>query len=360
MKEENVLKDAPTDDGRALDHRTLEEIRIRSVKAVLRGYSPEVVIGVLGLSRCCIYVWLDAYHKGGWEALRARPLAGRPAELDEQAKAWLKEKVLQTTPEDWGYETVLWTRGILAELIRQHFEIEVSETTVGRYLHELGLSAQVPDWKAHEQNPEKVNHWLGQTFPQIVSLAKKIGADLYFLDESGCRAHQHSGRTWGLVGKRPVIKSTGQRFGLNMISAISPEGELRFKVLEQSIGSAEFITFLKGLLKQSDHPIIVILDRNRIHLSEAVRQFARPRRQRLKIFTFPTYSPECNPDEGVWSDVKPHGISRQAIHGKTDFKAKLYRVLHSLQKQPSKVISCFLRSPACMWMSIVMVTSGYL
>lgn len=356
----DVIENSPMEDNRSLDHKTLEQIRFRAVAAVLRGHSPETVIDVLGFNRGSIYAWLDRYHKGGWEALRARPLAGRPDTLDEAAKQWLKETVLQTTPEAWGYNRALWTRAILAELIEQRFEVKLSKITVGRYLHELGLSPQVPDWKAREQDPEEVRRFVEEKFPRIVTLAKKIGADIFFLDESGWRANQHRGRTWGLVGERPVVESTGQRFGLNMLSAVSPKVGLRFKVVERSIRSAEVISFLEAMLKESDRPIIVLADRHGIHFSEAVREFARRWRRRLKLFGLPRYSPECNPDEGVWSEVKSHGVSRQSIQDKQDLKSKMRRSLQSLQKQSEKLASFFVRTPACATILGIMVMSGYL
>ena len=356
----NVTEKRLVEDGRALDHKTLEQIRFRAVDAVLRGHSPEVVMDILGFHRSCIYAWLDSYKHGGWEALRARPLLGRPDELDESAKQWLKETVRDSTPEKWGYQSALWTRAILAELIEQRFEIKLSETTVGRYLHELGLSPQVPDWEPREQDPEEVRRFMEEKFPRIVTLAKRIGADIFFLDESGCRANEHRGRTWGLVGQRPVVESTGQRFGLNMLSAVSPKAGLRFKVVERSIRSVEVISFLEAMLKESDRPLIVLADHHGIHFSEAVREFARPRRRRLKLFGLPRYSPECNPDEGVWSEVKPHGVSRQSIVDKQDLKTKVRRTLHRLQKQTEKLVSFFVRTPACTTIFGIMVMSGYL
>jgi transposase len=224
----------------------------------------------------------------------------------------------------------------------------------------LGLSAQVPDWKAHEQDPEAVRRFVEEKFPRIVRLAVKIGADIYFLDESGCRANQHQDRTWGLVGQRPVVESTGQRFGLNVLSAVSPIAGLRFKVVDRSIRSQEVIAFLERLLRQSERLLIVLADQHGIHFSAAVREFARRWHRRLKLFSLPAYSPEYNPDEGVWSEVKPHGLGRQGIQDRHDFKAKLYRTLRSLQKQTDKLASFFVRTPACASLLGVLAMSVYL
>jgi len=68
-------------DARKLDHKTLEEIRIRAVERVQAGESLEPVIQAMGFSRACIYNWMARYGAGGWEGLKACPLAGRPTKI---------------------------------------------------------------------------------------------------------------------------------------------------------------------------------------------------------------------------------------------------------------------------------------
>ena len=76
-------------DARQLDHVTLEAIRERAVRSVQDGEDPEVVAHVLGINRSTIYGWLAQYRRGGWGALKAKPLFGRPPKLDGKKLQWI-------------------------------------------------------------------------------------------------------------------------------------------------------------------------------------------------------------------------------------------------------------------------------
>ena len=59
------------DDGRRLDHKTLEQLRIRAVRQIEQGAHPEDVAAALGMTRAAVYGWLAKYREGGLAALRA-------------------------------------------------------------------------------------------------------------------------------------------------------------------------------------------------------------------------------------------------------------------------------------------------
>lgn len=59
-------------DGRKLDHKTLEQVRIRVVRQVEDGARPEYLAGALGFARSTVFGWMARYREGGLEALKAR------------------------------------------------------------------------------------------------------------------------------------------------------------------------------------------------------------------------------------------------------------------------------------------------
>ncbi len=328
-------------DARKLDHKTLEAIRIRAVQQVQSGQSPEVVIEALGFSRRCIYSWLAMYRAGGWDALKAKPIAGRPKKLGARQIKWLYNAVTMKNPLQFKLPFALWTRGQIRTLLYREYRIKLSLTSIGRLLAQLGLTCQKPLFRAWQQNPSLVQRWLEQEYPKIRSLAKRAGAEIFFEDESGVRSDFHSGTTWAPRGKTPVVRVTGERFSLNMISAISPRGNLRFMVVRGGVGARIFIGFLKRLMQGRRRPIFLIVDGHPAHRAKIVRTYVEALGGKLRLFYLPPYSPELNPDELVWNDVKNNGVARTLIAKPADLKKAVIGRLRYLQKTPEHVRSFF-------------------
>src|SRR5258708_618597 len=119
------------DDARRLDHATLEAMRERAVRSVQDGESPEVVADVLGINRSTIYGWLAQYRRGGGGAVKAKPLFGRPPKLDGRKLKWIYDTVTQKNPLQLKFAFALWTREMVATLIKDKFNIFV-ELGLGR------------------------------------------------------------------------------------------------------------------------------------------------------------------------------------------------------------------------------------
>jgi transposase len=332
-------------DGRKLDHKTLEQLRIRAVRQIEQGAHPDQVAAGLGMTRAAVYAWLAKYREGGLEALRAKPVPGRPPKLQGQQLARLYGLVVGNDPRQLRLAFALWTRAVVRELIRREFGVRLSEVSVGRLLRKLGLSPQRPLYRAYQQNPKAVARWKAEEYPQLRAQAQQVGATVYFADEAGVRADSHAGTTWAPVGRTPVVATTGDRFGVNLISAVTAKGKLRFAAYEGSLNGAVFIDFCRRLLHDTPGPVFLVLDGHPVHRSKAVKAFAASTNGRLRLCFLPGYAPELNPGEWVWKHVKHDRVGRAGVTSPDDLKAKALAALHQLQKLPQLVRS-FFRDPS--------------
>lgn len=167
-------------DARKLNHKTLEEMRIRAVKQVQKGVSPEDITKSLGLSSPTIYNWLASYREGGWDALKAKAIPGRPKKLDGKKLKWIYDTIVQKSPLQFRFEFALWTREMIQVIIFKKFKIRMGLSSISRLLKQLGLSCQRPIFKAWQQNSQQVNNWLKKVFPKIKTRARLEKADIYF------------------------------------------------------------------------------------------------------------------------------------------------------------------------------------
>src|SRR3954466_12506595 len=335
-------------DGRKLDHQTLEAIRLRAVEQVEAGVPAAQVgrgLAALGLHRRTIYTWLSKDRAEGRAALGAMPVpAGRPKPPDAQLGE-LADLIDQTDPRDHGFAVALWTRQIVRQLIAARFGVELTVASVGRTLHDLGFSAQRPLYRAEQADPAAVATWKQIEYPKIAAEARAAGGTVYFVDEAGVRSDYHAGTTWARVGRTPTVTATGARFGLNMISAISAKGALRFSVFAGTFTAAGFIAFLHRLRHDAEHagagPVFVIVDGHPAHRARAVDNFVGSTDGALRLYRLPAYSPQLNPDEGVWNNVKADGVAPAAPKGLEQMKAVVVGRLRRLQRLPHVVRGFF-------------------
>ena len=121
-------------------------------------------------------------------------------------------------------------------------------------------------------------------FSQIRALAKKERAVGFFADESGVPSDFHAGTTWGIRGKTPVVRHTGKRFHLNMLSAISAKGELRFMTSRKRLSAALFIEFLRRLITNYPKKIFLwLVDGLPAHKAKSVHRFVHQVKDRLLL-----------------------------------------------------------------------------
>jgi len=332
-------------DARKLTSEQLTEVRRRAVAAVQRGESPSETARVFGVSKAAVFNWIALYRQGGWDALDAKKRGGRKPKLDAGAMQWIYRTVTLGNPDQLKMPFVLWSAKLLAAAIKSKFGVPPSRASVCRLPHQLGLSPQRPLWRAYQRDPAAVERWLKKRYPAIKAAARKAGAQIWFGDEAGARSGAHSGTTWAPAGETPVVPATGARFGLNVLSAVSSRGEFRFMCAAGTINADVFIEFLKRLVAGTDRPVVLVVDGHSAHKALKTRAFVKSLKGRLRLHLLPAYSPDLNPGELVWNNLKRQGTGNRVVTGPDQLKALALSHLRSMQKRPG-LIRSFYKAPS--------------
>jgi len=185
-------------DARLIPDDVMSYLRKIAVRAVEEnGYSPEDVIKIFGFSRSSIYEWIKRYRAHGYAGLDTKKAPGASATVMAEMDAWLKRIVLRSTPEDFGYDTRLWTCDLLAQVLWDKYGVRVIGETVNHHLHQMGLSYQKPEYVPSEQDSGDVEQFVTEEFLKIQHFAKAIGADIGFEDEAAVDLRERSGKDMG-------------------------------------------------------------------------------------------------------------------------------------------------------------------
>jgi transposase len=333
------------EDARSLPGAAQAALRRRAVQAVLDGMTQAQAARVFGVHPNAVNRWVKRYREGGWAGLSERRRGRRAGEqpaLSEPQQQEVIALVRESTPDQLGLAGFLWTRDAVAELIAQRYGRWLARTTVGGYLRGWGFSPQKPQHRALEQNPAAVRRWLQEEFPAICGLAKREGGVVLWLDEMGVRSDAAAGRSWAPIGQTPVIKRTGKRFRVNMISAISNAGMLRFRLFTGSFTGPVFIDFLRRLLRDcGGRRVHLIVDGHPVHRAKLVSVWVGRHAERIELHFLPGYSPELNPVELLNHDVKANAAGRRRPRSASELRDELHGYLRRRQRQPEVLVRFF-------------------
>jgi len=288
----------------------LEHRRFLAVQRLSEGYTTEEVADFLDVEPRSVRRWFAAFRQHGQVALRAQGVPGRPSKLTSTQQKivlrWLSEN-----PTEFGFPTELWTTARLAQLIEQEWDVSFNQRYLAAWLRYRGLSPQKPQRVARESNPKVIAAWLATEWPRIKKKARRQGASLILLDESGLLMAPLVRRTWAWKGHTPVEKErSGHREKVSVAGALwlSPRRDrlgLFYQTLVNGYFNNEYVAlFLEGLLQAVRSPIIIIWDRGNMHKGDPIWDLLGAYHGRLSLELLPPYAPKLNPVEQVWSWLK--------------------------------------------------------
>ena len=336
-------------DARKLSIKEQELLRLQVVDAVInKKMTKSATANFFNVSRYSVYRFLSLYNKSGNNGLKTKKRGRRNhAILKPYQCSMIVRTISDKTPDQLKFPFMLWDRKSVQYLIKEKFDIILSLPTISRYLKKWGFTPQRPLSRSFEKNPKAVTRFLQEEFPAIKQQAKQEKGEIHFLDEMGLKNNiHHYIRGYSKKGQTPIIRKTGKRLSINMISTISNNGKMRFMTYEGSMDRDKFITFLKQLIKTNQKygnkkKIFLIADNLKVHKAYKVQDFIKKNKDKIEIFFLPSYSPELNPDELLNQDVKTNALKNKIVKTQNHLKNYLKSYLFKIQKTPQKIKNFF-------------------
>ena len=285
--------------------------RIHALLSIIEGKAVSDVAELLKLSTQTLYNYISAFVLKRLDSLVYKRPPGRPRRLTKTQRQVLA-KLIERGPEKAGYDCGCWDTVLIQDLIYTRFGVEYNPHYVAELLKNMGFSYQkarfVSEHLADVADAQQA--WLAETWPAILKLAQEKGAMILFGDEASFAQWGSLSYTWGLKGKQPTVKTSGKRKAYKIFGLIDYfSGAFFYKAHTGRFNSESYQTFLTEVLAKTKSHLIIIQDGARYHTSKAMQQFFAQHAERLTVQQLPAYSPQFNPIEYLWRNIK-----KQATH----------------------------------------------
>jgi transposase len=113
--------------------------RLLALAAVADGISREQAARIGGMDRQTLRDWVHRFNAAGVAGLINARSPGRPPKLGPEQRAWLKG-VVEKGPDLARDGVVRWRCVDLKRVVKERFDIDCDEDTIGRVLNRLGFA----------------------------------------------------------------------------------------------------------------------------------------------------------------------------------------------------------------------------
>lgn len=253
------------------------DLRKRAVQHYLKGHTLEQTASVFSVSKSSVSEWVQKYQKTG--TLNNKPLHRGFKKIDpEKLRKYVKDH-----PDDNQKE------------IAKAFKC--SPQAISKALKRNGITRKKKTRRYKEQDPDKVAEYqekIKNIDPETIAYIDETGMDSYY------------GREYGYAprGEKVIGEVAGRKFQRsNLVSALLGNQMIAPFQYDCTTTAILFEKWFEAqLLPSLPDNTVIIMDNASFHCKERLFKLVESSTKRL-IF-LPPYSPELNPIEKSWANMK--------------------------------------------------------
>jgi len=320
------------------------QIRRNIIRLSQKGHPSKAIAEMLDVSLRLVQATKKTYREEGFVGIKSGKRGRKTGDkriLTPDQEKHIQKAIIDNNPDQLKLPCCLWTRRAIHDYINREFGIDMPLSTLGYYLERWGFSVQRPVKRSAKQDSGRIANWLEEEYPSIEKRARDECCEIYWGDETSIQNTSNYVKGYSPIGHTPVLEVQPRNMKLNMLSAISNKGKLRFTITKESVNSDILIDFMRRLAKDSARKVFLILDNLRVHHSKKVRSWLKKHRDRVEVFYLPPYAPEYNPDEYLNGDMKRSIEKRSIPKSEKELSTSARSFLKQRQVQPEKVKAYF-------------------
>jgi transposase len=335
--------------NRKLSPSEQERLRLRIIRVAKKNLKASGKLNVTKVAEICecskshVSGTWKKYSNGGVASVKSVKM-GRPknsGSLNIAQQKEIQKLIVDKCPNQLKLEGFLWDRERVGELVYHRFKVRLTLQAIGKYLKAWGFSAQRPAKRNHKQNPAEIQKWLEEDYPAIKMRARKENAEIAWADETGCQNECNYLKGYAPRGQTPILPVGNHKLRINMISALTNQGKLRFMFYRESMNGKLLIKFMRRLVKDSPRKVFLILDNLRSHHAKIVTQWLGEHKEEIEVFFLPSYCPEYNPDEYLNGNLKKEMAKKGYSQTVDELESKARGTMKKLQKDTAHVARFF-------------------
>ncbi|WP_435862528.1 IS630 family transposase [Streptomyces phaeochromogenes] len=326
-----------------------EGVRLRAAERFAAGEPSSVIAKELRVSVRSVQRWRRSWDRGGPRALRSAGSAS-PPRLSEVQFAQLEAELARGLVAH-GWPDQRWTLSRVKTVIGRRFHKSYTLQGVRKLLIRHGFSRQVPVRRAVERDDEAIRLGEGD-LAAGGRTAAALDAWIVFEDESGFSMTPPIARTWARRGCTPVIRVRGRsrrRISIAALTCYKPGERSRLiyrprrddgrRDGRKSFAWTDYRDLLITAHHQLGGPIVLVWDNLNVHLAAGMRQFIA-RQDWLTVYQLPSYAPDLNPVEGIWSLLRRGWLSNTAFTTPEHLSQTIRHGMRKIQYRPHLIDGC--------------------
>jgi len=308
-----------------------EEVKRAQTILMLNRNTPfDIIKELTGFSRSSVYGLRKNFVANGEKGLRNKKKKKTRALLTKKQLAQTVETLHKKNPREFGFDTDFWTTPILAQLIKEQYNVEYkSKTSINLIFKKASFSYHKPGQVYKNRDEEEVQKWRKEAFPIIQEAYKNPNTVVIVEDEMILTATTTLQKIWLPLGHFPKFEISTSRKRRGIYGFLETKTGFAYAYKKERCASDETCEVLKKIMKKhKGYKVLLCWDNAPWHKSKKVQDLVVSYGERLQIIYFPKYAAEQNPQEHVWKAARQHITHNRFISNIDKIANKLVEFLN--------------------------------